>query len=118
MEKYERISSIKPAGVMATACRQKGPAATREAPAVIARRSTGTSRELGQAVWGDGEARSTNEAGQCRSREGASVERKRKKRRRRRDWRESINPRKCSEVADGVARQSEGSAQFSLLCAV
>jgi hypothetical protein len=36
MEEYERISSIKPAGVMATACRQKGPAATREAPAVIA----------------------------------------------------------------------------------
>jgi len=36
MEKYERISSIKPAGVMATACRQKGPAATREAPAGIA----------------------------------------------------------------------------------
>jgi hypothetical protein len=31
---------------------------------------------------------------------------------------ESINPRKCSEVADGVARQSEGSAQLSLLCAV
>ena len=36
MEKYERISSIKPAGVMATACRQKGTGATREAPAVIA----------------------------------------------------------------------------------
>jgi hypothetical protein len=31
---------------------------------------------------------------------------------------ESINPRECSEVADGVARQSEGSAQLSLLCAV
>src|SRR5262249_50214532 len=51
-------------------------------------------------------------------REGASVERKRKKQRRRRDWRESINPRKHSEVADGVARQSEGSAQLSFLCAV
>jgi len=36
MEEYERISSIKPAGVMATACKQRGPAATREAPAVIA----------------------------------------------------------------------------------
>ena len=35
MEKYERISSIKPAGVMATACKQKEPAATREAPAVV-----------------------------------------------------------------------------------
>src|SRR5215471_2915088 len=31
---------------------------------------------------------------------------------------ESINTRKCSEVADGVARQSEGSAQLSLLCGV
>ena len=31
---------------------------------------------------------------------------------------ESINPRKCSEVADGVARQSEGIAQLSLLCSV
>src|ERR671925_1367359 len=28
---------------------------------------------------------------------------------------ESINPRQCSEAADGVARQSEGSAQLSLL---
>src|SRR5215469_4792738 len=31
---------------------------------------------------------------------------------------EPNNPRKCSEVADGVARQSEGSAQLPLLCAV
>jgi hypothetical protein len=31
---------------------------------------------------------------------------------------EPNNPRKCSEVADGVARQSEGIAQLSLLCAV
>ena len=31
---------------------------------------------------------------------------------------ESINPRKRSEVADGVARQSEGSAQLPLLRAV
>jgi hypothetical protein len=35
MEQYERTSSIRPAGVLATACRQKGPEATREAPAVI-----------------------------------------------------------------------------------
>ena len=31
---------------------------------------------------------------------------------------ESSNPRKCSEVADGVARESEGIAQLSFLCAV
>src|SRR5207244_2834444 len=36
MELYERTSSIRPAGVLATACRQWGPCATREVPAVIA----------------------------------------------------------------------------------
>ena len=36
MESYERTNSIKPAGVLATACRQRGPCATREVPAVIA----------------------------------------------------------------------------------
>ena len=36
MESYERTSSIRPAGVLATACTQWGPCATREVPAVIA----------------------------------------------------------------------------------
>jgi hypothetical protein len=36
MEIDERTSSIGPAGVMAMACRQRRPDATREAPAVIA----------------------------------------------------------------------------------
>src|SRR5258705_10594865 len=36
MELYERTSSIRPAGVLATACTQWGPCATREVPAVIA----------------------------------------------------------------------------------
>jgi hypothetical protein len=36
MESYERTSFIRPAGVSATACRQRGPCATREVPAVIA----------------------------------------------------------------------------------
>jgi hypothetical protein len=36
VERYERTSSIRPAGVLATACRQRGPYATREVPAVIA----------------------------------------------------------------------------------
>src|ERR1700751_1600667 len=35
MERDERTSSIHPAGVMATACTQRRPDATREAPAVI-----------------------------------------------------------------------------------
>ena len=36
MESYERINSMRPAGVFATACKQRGPYATREVPAVIA----------------------------------------------------------------------------------
>ena len=36
VERYERTSSIRPAGVLATACTQWGPCATREVPAVIA----------------------------------------------------------------------------------
>ena len=36
MERDERTGSIGPAGVMATACRQRRPDATREAPTVIA----------------------------------------------------------------------------------
>jgi hypothetical protein len=36
MESYERTNSIKPAGVLATACRQSGPCTTREVPAAIA----------------------------------------------------------------------------------
>ena len=60
----ERANSpIGPAGVLATACRHRGPDATREAPAVIAWRSTGSSRESGRAVWGGGGARTTDEAG-------------------------------------------------------
>jgi len=35
MEKRERIRSIGPAGVLATACAHRRPDATREAPAVI-----------------------------------------------------------------------------------
>ena len=35
MEKHERIRSIGPAGVLATACAHRRPDATREAPAVV-----------------------------------------------------------------------------------
>ena len=41
----------------------KGTKATRETPTVIAVGSTGGSRGTGRAVWGGGEARSTDEAG-------------------------------------------------------
>src|ERR1700732_1578070 len=45
-------------------------------------RSTGNSRETGRAVWGGGEVRSTEEAGECRRREGTSVKDGRNTRRR------------------------------------
>jgi len=57
------LGSIRPAGVLATACRPRGPYATREVPAVIASGSTGNSRETGRADWDGGEARTTDKAG-------------------------------------------------------
>ena len=45
MEQYERTGFIGPAGVLATACRQRGPDATREAPAVICSRDQQATRE-------------------------------------------------------------------------
>jgi hypothetical protein len=63
MEQYERMSSISPAGVVATACKQRGVAATREAPAVIA---SAVNRHLVRGRLGrlgDGEARMSGEAG-------------------------------------------------------
>ena len=42
---YERKSPRGPAGVVATACRQRGPDATREAPAVIDSAINGATRE-------------------------------------------------------------------------
>ena len=50
---------------------------------------------------------------------GPQLKRRRKKRRRTEGLAMSLaTPPKCSEVADGVACQSEGIAQLSLLCAV
>ena len=64
-ERYERMGSIDLAGVVAMACTQRGSEATREAPLGDpgGSGSTGNSREPGRAVWGSGEARSTDEAG-------------------------------------------------------
>jgi hypothetical protein len=61
-EMDERTSSLRPAGVMAMACTRRRPDATREAPAVIQKGSTGNSREMGRAIWGGGEVGSTDEA--------------------------------------------------------
>src|SRR4029077_11433036 len=48
--------------------------ATREAPRRGQRCPTGRPRGTGRAPWGGGEVRSTAEAGQCRWREGTSVQ--------------------------------------------
>src|SRR6266566_5838340 len=107
----ERISSIDPAGVVATACRHSGSDATREAPAVIAIRINwqlararpgryGVTERLavllkpGNAGGGKG----PQLKGNARSDEDRGI------------GDEPNNPRKCSEVADGVARESEGIA--------
>jgi hypothetical protein len=45
MERDERTSSIGPAGIMAMACRQRRPDATRETPAVIAAMDQPVTRE-------------------------------------------------------------------------
>jgi hypothetical protein len=45
VERYERIGSISPAGVVATACRHSGSGATREAPAVIVSKGQLATRE-------------------------------------------------------------------------
>src|SRR5262249_45735350 len=119
MEQYERTRSIRPAGVVATACRQRGVVATREAPAVIA---SAVNWHLMRGRLGRVGGRRGSERGGSRGKAGGE-KRRRLEGNARSDEDggigvESINPRKCSEVADGVARQSEGSAQLSLLCAV
>jgi hypothetical protein len=48
----ERTSSLGPAGVIAMACRQRRPDATREAPAVIAGRDQPVTRERGTGPCG------------------------------------------------------------------
>jgi hypothetical protein len=64
MREYERISFISPAGVLAMACMQTGTRRNTGSPSGdLQLESTGNSREAGRAVWGVGEAHSTEEAG-------------------------------------------------------
>src|SRR5499425_473013 len=119
MGQYERTSSIRPAGVRATACRQSGPVATREAPAVIAHGDQPAPRERQAGPFGvterpvllmrpgnAGGGKGPQLKGNARSDEDGGI------------GVEPNNPSKRSEVADGVARQSDGIAQLSLLCLV
>ena len=104
-EQYERTVSIGPAGVLATACKQRGPDATREAPAVIAGVDQPATRERQAGPYGVAERlvvpmKPGNAGGgkgpqlkaNARSDEGRGI------------GDEPNNPNKCSEVADGVAR--------------
>src|SRR5215469_13355306 len=105
MGQYERTSSIRPAGVRATACRQSGPAATREAPNGDRSRDQPATRESPAGPYGVAErlvvlmkpgnaggGKGPQLKGNARRDEDGGIDV------------ESINPRKRSEVADGAAR--------------
>ena len=115
--RWESVSdsySIGPAGVVATACKQREPDATREAPAVIAVEDQPAPRESQAGPLGvaerlvvlmkpgnAGRGKGPQLKGNARSDEDGGI------------GDESNNPSKRSEVADGVARKSEGIAQPS-----
>ena len=116
----ERTSSIGPAGVLATACRQRGPDATREAPAVIAVWDQLATRERQAGPSGVAERPVVpRKPGNCRWREGASVERERKKRQRTEGLAMSLTtPLSVQKLQTALHDKSEGIAQLSFLCAV
>ena len=60
---YERTAPIGPAGVVVTACLHRGQRNTGSPSGGGVGPPTGCPRGTGRAVWGDGEARSTDEAG-------------------------------------------------------
>jgi hypothetical protein len=63
-ESGERLHPHRSTGVMAMACLREETNATQETPTVAARDRQPDSREgPGRAVWGDGEARSSDETG-------------------------------------------------------
>src|SRR5499427_8554309 len=75
-------------------------------------RSTGSSRETGRAVWGGGEARSTDEAGQCRWREGASVQDKRSKRRGTRRLGNLSTPKSVQKLQSALHAKAKAEAGY------
>src|SRR5262252_5315196 len=105
METDERTSFIGPAGIMATACRQRRPDATRETPAVVINKDQPVTRERwtgpyrvterlvvpmkpGNSGGGKGPQLKTD----ARSNAGHGIDD------------ESSHPELCSEVAGGVTR--------------
>ena len=119
MERDERTSSIGPAGVMAMACTHRRPDATREAPSGDRNRDQLTTRKRCARPCGVAErlvvpTRSGNSDGG----KGPQLKTNARSNKDRGIGDEPNNSIQCSEVADGVARKSEGSTQFSFLCAV
>src|SRR4030095_14735910 len=104
-EREERTSFIGPGGVMAMAGRRRRPRQHGTTQRGWRSGSTDNSREPGRAVWGGGEVRTTEEAGELRRREGTSVKDGRQKQRRTWGLTTSLAaPGVCSEVPDGVTR--------------
>ena len=105
METDERTSFIGPAGIMATACRQRRPDATRETPAVVINKDQPVTRERWTGPYGVTERlvvpmKPGNSGGgkgpqlktDARSNAGHGIDD------------ESSHPELCSEVAGGVTR--------------
>jgi len=110
-EEYERTASCEPAGVVAAACRQWGPDATREAPAVIRSRDQLAARERQAGPFGVAE-RSVlpKKPGNVGGGKGPQLKTKERSDKEQGIGDEPNNPVKCSEVADDLTRKSEGIA--------
>ena len=111
-ERYERTGSVRPAGVMATACKRRGPDATREAPAVILDvQDQPATRESQVGLFGVAERLVVPvKPGNYGGGKGPQLEVNAISDDGKEIGDESNNSSKCSEVADGVTRKSEGSA--------
>src|SRR5438128_3763474 len=92
-----------PTEVRATACLHTETPRNTGDPGRWVRDSTGRPRGTGRAAWGVGEAHSTDEAGQRRRREGASVQGQRTKRRQPEIGDEPITSTEGWEAAGDVA---------------
>jgi hypothetical protein len=99
------FASIEPAGVVATACRQRGPDATREALTVIAVQDQLATRERQAGPYGVAERPVLPmKPGNADGGKGPQLKGNATSDKERGIDDESSNPRKRSEVADGVAR--------------
>src|SRR5712692_5093390 len=104
------------AGVWVRTCTQRRPAATRETQhGGRSKFPTSNPRGTGWAVRGGGEARTSEEAGQCRRSKGASVQEQWPKKEKPGDWHEPNNSRECLEPSAVITGQSEGKSDAAFL---